>query len=259
MSMFDLAGKVAVVTGSSRGIGKAIAMQLALHGAHVVISSRKAESCETVVAEIKAAGGTAVAQAAHVGHKEELKGLVDATIARWGRIDVLVCNAAANPHFGPSISITDAALEKVIETNLYSNIWLCNLTLPGMAERKDGAIVIVASVSGFVGSAWLGAYGISKAADMQLARNLAVEWGPHNIRVNCIAPGVIRTDFSKALWADPTRGAAFARLYPLRRLGEPEDVAGIALLLASRAGSFITGQTIVVDGGGLIGSGEPLM
>jgi NAD(P)-dependent dehydrogenase (short-subunit alcohol dehydrogenase family) len=259
MSMFDLAGRVAVVTGSSRGIGKAIAMQMALHGARVVISSRKAESCQEVAAEIAAAGGTALAHAAHVGHKEELKGLVDATVARWGRIDVLVCNAAANPHFGPSISITDAALEKVIQTNLYGNIWLCNLVLPGMAERKDGAVIIISSVAGFYGTNFLGAYAISKAADMQLARNLAVEWGPHNIRVNCIAPGVIRTHFAKALWADPQRAAALARRYPLRRLGEPDDIAGIAVMLAAPAGNFITGQTIVADGGGLIGGGESPM
>jgi NAD(P)-dependent dehydrogenase (short-subunit alcohol dehydrogenase family) len=257
--MFDLSGKVAVVTGSSRGIGKAIAMQMALRGARVVISSRKAESCAAVVAEVGAAGGTAIAHAAHVGHKEELKGLVDATVARWGRIDVLVCNAAANPHFGPSIALTDEALEKVIHTNLYSNMWLCNLTLPGMAARKDGAVIIISSVAGFYGTNMLGAYAISKAADMQLARNLAVEWGPHNIRVNCIAPGVIRTHFAKALWADPQRATALARRYPLRRLGEPDDIAGIAVMLAARAGNFITGQTLVVDGGGLIGGGEPIM
>ena len=256
MSLFDLSDKVAIVTGSSRGIGKAIAVQMALHGARVVISSRKAESCAAVVAEIAAAGGTAMAQAAHVGHKQELEALVDTTIAKWGRIDILVCNAATNPHFGPSISITDAALEKVVQTNLYSNIWLCNLTLPRMAERKDGVVIIISSVAGFYGTPLLGAYAISKAADMQLARNLAVEWGPQNIRVNCIAPGVIRTHFAKALWADPERAAALARRYPLRRLGEPEDVAGIAVMLASRAGNFITGQTVVVDGGGLIGGGE---
>ena len=256
MSLFDLSGKVAIVTGSSRGIGKAIAVQMALHGARVVISSRKAESCAAVVAEIAAAGGTAMAQAAHVGHKQELEALVDTTIAKWGRIDILVCNAATNPHFGPSISITDAALEKVVQTNLYSNIWLCNLTLPRMAERKDGVVIIISSVAGFYGTPLLGAYAISKAADMQLARKLAVEWGPQNIRVNCIAPGVIRTHFAKALWADPERAAALARRYPLRRLGEPEDVAGIAVMLASRAGNFITGQTVVVDGGGLIGGGE---
>jgi NAD(P)-dependent dehydrogenase (short-subunit alcohol dehydrogenase family) len=257
--MFDLSGKVAIVTGSSRGIGKAIAAQMALQGARVVISSRKAESCQEVAAEIAAAGGTALAHAAHVGHKEELKGLVDAAIAKWGRIDILVCNAAANPHFGPALSITDAALEKVIQTNLYSNIWLCNLVLPGMAERKDGAVIIISSVAGFYGTNFLGAYAISKAADMQLARNLAVEWGAHNIRVNCIAPGVIRTHFAKALWADPQRAAALARRYPLRRLGEPDDIAGIAVMLAARAGNFITGQTIVADGGGLISGGESPM
>ena len=259
MNLFDLSDKVALVTGSSRGIGKAIAMQLALHGARVVVSSRKPESCEAAAAEITAAGGTAWVHACNVGQKAELQGLVDATIAKWGRIDIVVCNAAANPHFGPSLSVTDEVFDKVIHTNLHSNVWLCNMTLPAMAERKDGAIIIVSSVGGFVGSAYLGAYCISKAADMQLARNLAVEWGPHNIRVNCIAPGIIRTNFSKALWADPKRAAGFARANPLRRLGEPDDVAGTAVLLASRAGHFITGQTLVVDGGGLIGGGEPLM
>jgi NAD(P)-dependent dehydrogenase (short-subunit alcohol dehydrogenase family) len=250
---------VALVTGSSRGIGKAIAMQLALHGARVVISSRKADSCAAVAAEITAAGGTAIAHACHVGHKDELKGLVDATLARWGQIDVVVCNAAANPHFGPSLNMPDEAFDKIIQTNLHSNLWLCNLTLPAMAERKDGAVIIVSSVAGFIGTAQLGAYAISKAADMQLARNLAVEWGPHNIRVNCIAPGIIRTHFARALWEDPQRAAVFARRNPLRRLGDPEDVAGVAVLLASRAGNFITGQTLVVDGGSVIGGGEPLM
>ncbi len=259
MSLFDLQDKVAIITGSSRGIGKAIAVQMALHGARVVVSSRKLESCQAVVAEIAAAGGTAIAHAAHVGRKEELEALVAATVARWGRIDVLVCNAATNPHFGPSITIKDEALEKVIQTNLYSNIWLCNLVLPGMAERRDGAVIIISSVAGFSGTNLLGAYAISKAADMQLARNLAVEWGPHNVRINCIAPGVIRTHFAKALWADPQREAALARRYPLRRIGEPDDVAGIAVMLAARAGGFITGQTVVVDGGGLIAGGESLI
>jgi NAD(P)-dependent dehydrogenase (short-subunit alcohol dehydrogenase family) len=259
MTLFDLSGKVALVTGSSRGIGKAIAMQLALHGARVVISSRKADSCAAVAAEITAAGGTAMAHACHVGHKDELKGLVDATLARWGQIDVVVCNAAANPHFGPSLNMPDEAFDKIIQTNLHSNLWLCDLTLPAMAARKDGAVIIVSSVAGFIGTAQLGAYAISKAADMQLARNLAVEWGPHNIRVNCIAPGIIRTHFARALWEDPQRAAAFARRNPLRRLGDPDDVAGVAVLLASRAGNFITGQTLVVDGGSVIGGGEPLM
>ena len=259
MTLFDLSGKVALVTGSSRGIGKAIAVQLAAHGARVVISSRKAESCAAVASEIAAAGGIAMARACHIGRKEELQALVDATIAQWGRIDIVVCNAAANPYFGPLAKMSDEAFEKILHTNLLSALWLCNMTIPAMAERRDGAVIIVSSVSGFMGSAMLGAYGISKAADMQLMRNLAVEWGPHNVRVNCIAPGVIKTHFSQALWADPARAAAIARGYPLRRLGEPDDVAGAALLLASRAGNFITGQTIVIDGGGLIGAGERLL
>jgi NAD(P)-dependent dehydrogenase (short-subunit alcohol dehydrogenase family) len=259
MDLFDLSGKVAVITGSSRGIGKAIAQQMAAHGARVVISSRKAEACEAVAAEITAAGGSAHAHACHVGHKAELQAMVDATVQRWGRIDIVVGNAAANPAFGPSIQIADEAWQKIIHTNVLSNVWLCNMTLPAMAQRRDGVVIIVSSVGGLVGSAHLGAYCISKAADMQLARNLAVEWSPHNIRVNCIAPGIIRTHFSRALWEEPQRAAAFARHNPLRRLGEPDDVAGVAVMLASRAGSFITGQTLVVDGGSLIGGGEPLM
>jgi len=259
MTMFDLSGKVALITGSSRGIGKSIAMQMAVHGARVVISSRKAESCEATAAEITAAGGTALARACHVGHKEELQALVNTTLEHWGRIDIVVCNAAANPHFGPSIATPDEVFDKIIHTNLHSHVWLCNMTLPAMAERKDGVVIIVSSVGGFIGSGYLGAYCISKAADMQLARNLAVEWGPHNIRVNCIAPGIIRTHFSKALWADPQRAAAFAQRNPLRRLGDPDDVAGVAVMLAARAGNFISGQTLVVDGGSLIGGGEPLL
>jgi NAD(P)-dependent dehydrogenase (short-subunit alcohol dehydrogenase family) len=259
MSMFDLSGKVALITGSSRGIGKAIAFEMARQGAHVVISSRKAESCAATAAEITAAGGSAFACACHVGRKEELQALVDATTGRFGRIDIVVCNAAANPAFGPSLTTPDEVFDKIIHTNLHSNVWLCNMTLPAMAARKDGAVIIVSSVGGFIGSAHLGAYCISKAADMQLARNLAVEWGAHNIRVNCIAPGIIRTHFSRALWEEPTRAAHFARMNPLKRLGEPEDVAGVAVLLAARAGRYISGQTLVVDGGGLIGGGEPLL
>jgi len=258
MSIFDLTGKVALITGSSRGIGRAIALQLAQHGARVVISSRKQDSCERVAEEVRAAGGTAMAHACHVGHREELQALVDATNAQWGRIDIVVCNAATNPHFGPLARISDEAFDKIIHNNVLSTLWLCNMTLPAMAERKDGAVIIVSSVSGFLGTAMLGAYGISKAANLQLARNLAVEWGPHNIRVNCIVPGVIKTDFSRALWADGSRAAALAARYPLHRLGEPDDVAGAAVLLASGAGSFITGQTLIIDGGGMIGSGEPL-
>jgi NAD(P)-dependent dehydrogenase (short-subunit alcohol dehydrogenase family) len=256
MSIFDLTGKTAIITGSSKGIGRAIAEQMALFGANVVVSSRKAPPCEEVVAGITRAGGKAVAIPAHIGDKAALQNLVDSTIKRFGRIDILVCNAAVNPYYGPLAGISDEAFDRIMDSNIRSNLWLCNMVLPGMAERKDGAVIIVSSIGGLRGSTMLGAYAISKAADMQLARNLAVEWGAHNIRINCIAPGVIRTHFAKALWADPQREAALVRRYPLRRIGEPDDVAGVAVMLASRAGNFITGQTVVVDGGGLIGGGE---
>ena len=247
--MFDLHGKVALVTGSSRGIGRAIAGALADFGARVVISSRKGDACERAVAEIRAAGGEAVAIPAHVGHKEQLQHLVDATVAHWGTIDVLVCNAAVNPHFGPLSGISDEAFDRIMDTNVRSNLWLCNMVIPQMAERRDGAVIIVSSIAGLKGNTMLGAYGISKAADFQLMRNLAVEWGPHNVRVNCLAPAIIRTDFARALWEDPQRYERVVRTYPLRRIGEPGEVAGAAVLLASSAGAFMTGQSIVIDGG----------
>jgi NAD(P)-dependent dehydrogenase (short-subunit alcohol dehydrogenase family) len=256
VSIFDLTGKVAVITGSTRGIGKAIAVNMAGHGAKVVISSRKSEACEAVAAEIRAAQGEAMPFACNVGRKQELQALIDATLEHWGQIDVLVCNAAINPYFGPSADIPDEAFDKILATNVRSNHWLCNMVLPHMAARGGGAIVIVSSIAGFVGSTKLGAYGISKAADMQLARNIAVEWGPKNIRINCLAPAVIRTDFARALWSDPAVYERLVRHYPLRRIGEPDEVAGAAVFLASRAGNFITGQTIVIDGGSLVAGAQ---
>jgi NAD(P)-dependent dehydrogenase (short-subunit alcohol dehydrogenase family) len=249
MNLFDLTGKVAVITGSSKGIGRAIAEQMAAHGAKVVISSRKAESCEQVAAGIRSTGGAAVSIPCHIGDKAQLQNLVDKTRALWGRIDILVCNAAVNPYYGPLAKITDEAFDRIMASNVRSNLWLCQMVLPEMAERKDGAIIIISSIGGLRGSAILGAYAISKAADMQLARNLAVEWGEHNIRVNCIAPGLIRTDFARALWEDEARAKARIAETPLRRLGDPIDIAGCAVMLAADAGRFITGQSIVVDGG----------
>jgi NAD(P)-dependent dehydrogenase (short-subunit alcohol dehydrogenase family) len=254
--LFDLSGKVALITGSTRGIGKAIAVEMAKHGARVTVSSRKAEACQEVAAEIAAAGGEALPFACNVGRKAELQALVDETLARWGRIDVLVCNAAINPYYGPAAGITDEAFDKVMNTNVRSNFWLCNMVLPQMAERRDGAVIIVASVAGVSGNGKIGVYGISKAADMQLARNLAVEWGPHNIRVNCLAPGVVRTDFARALWSNEKLYNQLIRQYPLRRIGEPEDIAGAAVFFASAAGRFVTGQTLVMDGGGTISGAE---
>jgi NAD(P)-dependent dehydrogenase (short-subunit alcohol dehydrogenase family) len=252
-SLFDLTGKVVLVTGSSKGIGKAIALRMAEHGAKVVVSSRKLEACEAVVNEIRAQGGEAFAQACNIGRKEELQGLVDATVAKWGGIDVLVCNAAVNPYYGPLAKISDEAFGKVMASNVHSNLWLCNMVLPQMAERGGGAVIIVSSIAGLTGSEVIGAYGISKAADMALARNLAVEWGPRNIRVNCLAPGLIRTDFSRALWENKTLYDTRVQQDPLRRIGVPDEVAGAAIFLAGPSGAFITGQSIVIDGGGTIG------
>jgi NAD(P)-dependent dehydrogenase (short-subunit alcohol dehydrogenase family) len=249
MSIFDLTGKTAIITGSSKGIGRAIAEQMALFGANVVVSSRKAPACEEVVAGITRAGGKAVAIPAHIGDKAALQNLVDGTIKNFGRIDILVCNAAVNPYYGPLAGISDEAFDRIMDSNIRSNLWLCNMVLPGMAERKDGAVIIVSSIGGLRGSSVLGAYCISKAADMQLARNLAVEWGAHNIRVNAIAPGLVRTDFARALWENKEVLEQTLKQAPLGIIGEPVDIAGTAILLASPAGRFITGQTFVVDGG----------
>ena len=251
---FDLTDKVAIVTGSTKGIGRAIAEALARAGAKVVISSRKAEACQEVAAAIGTDGGAAMAVPCNISHRDELRALVDATLDTWERIDVLVCNAAVNPYYGPLAEIPDAAYDKIMDTNVKSNLWLCNMVLPQMAERQDGAVVIVSSIGGLKGNDKLGAYGLSKAADMQLARNLAVEWGHANIRVNCIAPGLVRTDFARVLWEDPEAHARAVASYPIGRLGEPEDIAGAAVFLAAPAGRFVTGQTLVVDGGHTIGS-----
>lgn len=254
-NLFDLSGKVAVITGSSRGIGRAIALQMAAHGARVVVSSRKAEACRKVVDEIAAAGGEAIALPASISDKAALQALVDGTVEKWGGIDILVCNAAINPYFGPSAGIPDDAFDKIMASNIKSNHWLANMVLPGMAGRGGGAVIIVSSVGGMIGSNLIGAYCISKAADMQLARNLAVEWGSANIRVNCIAPGLIRTDFARALWENPDILKTATGRYPLQRIGEPDEIAGAAVFLASAAGQFMTGQTMVIDGGGTVSQG----
>jgi NAD(P)-dependent dehydrogenase (short-subunit alcohol dehydrogenase family) len=250
--LFDLTNKIAVVTGSSRGIGRAIAERFAEHGAKVVVSSRNLDACEEVVREIASKGGEAFAHACNISSKQELRSLADTTIAKWGGIDVLVCNAAVNPHFGPSIDIPDDAYEKIMDSNVHSNFWLCNRVLPQMAERGGGSIVLISSVAGLLGSPSIGVYGLSKAADMALARNICVEWGRKNIRANCIAPGLIRTDFARTLWENPKIYEQVVKSYPLRRIGEPDEIAGAAVFLAAPSGSFISGQTIVIDGGGMV-------
>lgn len=252
MNLFDLTGKVALITGSTKGIGLAIATRLAEHGARVVISSRNQDACDSVAADLGKAGHEAVAIACNINYKEQLQALVSKTEATLGSIDILVCNAALNPYFGPSQDIPDASFDKVMHANIGSVHRLCQLVIPGMAAKGDGAVIIVSSIGGLKGTENLGAYAISKAADMQIARNLAVEWGPKNVRVNCIAPGLIRTDFAKALWENPKIYEATVSKYPLRRIGEPDEIAGAAVFLASKAGSFTTGQTLVIDGGGTI-------
>jgi len=253
-TLFDLTGKVAIITGSSRGIGKAIAERMAQHGAKVTISSRKAGPCDEVAAEINATygAGTAIAVPANISSKDDLQRLVDETRKAFGKVDVVVCNAASNPYYGPLAGIADDQFRKILDNNIISNHWLISMVIPEMIERKDGAVIIVSSIGGLRGSPVIGAYNISKAADFQLARNLAHEYGKHGIRVNCIAPGLIKTDFAKALWDNPETLKRSTETVPLRRIGEPDEIAGAAVFLASAAGTFMTGQAVVVDGGATI-------
>ncbi len=247
-SPFDLAGKVAVVTGSSRGIGRASAELLARMGAKVVVSSRKADACEAVADGIRKEGGDAHVIACNISRREEVDALINGTVKHYGQIDILVCNAAVNPYYGPLLDITDEAFDKIMGANIKSNIWLCKLAMPHMAER-GGSVVIISSIGGLRGSTVIGAYGISKAADFSLARSLAGEWGPKNVRVNCIAPGLVKTDFARALWEDQDNLKRRTATTPLRRIGEPHEIAGAVVYLASDASTFMTGQTIVIDGG----------
>jgi dehydrogenase/reductase SDR family member 4 len=248
-SLFDLRGKVAVITGSTRGIGKSIAEELARAGASVAVSSRKADACEAVRAEFERAGYAVLARPCNVSRKEELQALVDAARAKWGHIDIVVANAAANPYYGPLTAISDDAFDKIIGNNVKSALWLASMTLPQMAERNGGSFILVGSIGGLLANTVIGAYGISKAAGHHLVRNLAAEWGPKNVRVNAIAPGLVKTEFARALWEDEARRAERIAATPLRRLGEPRDIGGVAVFLASDAAAFVTGQCIVADGG----------
>jgi len=254
MSLFDLKGKSAIITGSSRGIGRAIAEAMADQGARVVISSRKPGPCQEVADALnrKHGDGTAIAIPANISSKEDLQAMVDETNKSFGKIDIVVCNAASNPYYGPMAGITDDAFTKILQNNIISNHWLIQMCAPQMRERKDGAVIIVSSIGGLRASPVIGAYNISKAADFQLARNLAAEFGADNIRVNCIAPGLIKTDFAKALWDNPETLKRALTGTPLKRIGEPEEIAGAAVYLASKAGSYMTGQMLVVDGGATV-------
>ena len=249
MSLFDLTGKVAVVTGGSRGIGRAICERMAEQGAKVVVSSRKIDACQEVVDAIKAKGGEAMAIACNIGRKNECQALIDQTIAAWGQVDIMVCNAAINPHFGPAVTMPDEIFDKIMASNIKSNLWLSHMTAPGMAERGGGSIIIISSIGGFRGSPVLGAYAISKAADMQLVRNLAVEWGPKNVRANAIAPGLVRTDFARALWEDPG-------IYAKRTKDDPGDKARA---MKQHVGSLVrlsTGSGEILGHPGMIEAGS---
>jgi NAD(P)-dependent dehydrogenase (short-subunit alcohol dehydrogenase family) len=251
-SPFDLTGQVALITGSSRGIGRSIAETMARLGAKVVVSSRKAEACEIAAAAIRRDGGEALVVPCNISRKADVETLVSRTLDYWGRVDALVCNAAVSPYFGPMSELDDAAFDKLLNVNVKSNLWLANLVRPNMAERGGGTITIVSSIAGLRSTANLGGYSVTKAADFGLARALAIEWGEQNIRINCIAPGLVKTEFARALWEDQKQLAARLTLTPLRRIADPDDIAGIAAFLASPAARFITGQIIVADGGATI-------
>lgn len=252
MNPFDLSGKTAIVTGSSKGIGRSIAEHLAAAGAQVVISSRKAEPCEAVAKAIRDQGGRAIAVPCHVGKKEDLERLVAETQRQLGPVDIAVCNAAANPYYGPITDIPDEAYHKTMDTNVLSPIWLCRLVKPDMIARGGGAVILVSSVGAVKASPGLGAYAISKAADVQLTRTLAAELGAQQIRVNCILPGLVKTDFARALWDNPQAERLASAGFPLGRLGEPDDIGPAAVFLASAASQWMTGQTLIIDGGSTI-------
>jgi len=249
---FDLSGKTAIVTGSTKGIGRAIAVALAEAGTRVTISSRDEGRVAETAAALKDAGHEVLGIACNVGRKPELENLVAKTKEAFGPIDILVCNAAINPYYGPAMEIPDDVFAKVMHTNIQAQLWLAQLVAPDMKTRKDGAIILISSIGGLRGSDVIGAYNISKAADIQLAKNLAIELGPDNIRVNAICPGLVKTDFARALWENPEFAEPRIAATPLRRLGEPEDIAGAAVFLASKAGQWMTGQTIVIDGGATV-------
>jgi dehydrogenase/reductase SDR family member 4 len=247
--LFDLSGKVAIVTGSSRGLGLASARGMAEHGARVVISGRKADACEAAAAEIRAAGGEALAVPCNIGRKDELQHLVDAARNAWGRVDVVMANAAIHPWVGSVLDLKDDTFNKFMQVNVQSSVWLAQMTVPGMIERGYGRFILVASIVGLMGDAVTGTYGLTKAADMQFVRNIACEFGAKGITANCIAPGTYKTEMARSQWDNPEIAGPYLTRNPSKRFGEPEEIAGLAVMLASPSGGYINGQTIVADGG----------
>jgi len=247
--LFDLRGKVAIVTGSSRGLGLASAAGMAEHGAKVVISGRKADACDAAVAQIEAAGGEAMAVPCNIGRKEEVQHLVGAALAKWGRIDIVMANAAIHPWVGSVLDLKDETFNKFMQVNVQSHIWLAQLTVPGMLERGYGRFIVVASVVGLLGDPVTGTYGLTKAADMQFVRNMATEFASRGVTANCIAPGTFKTEMARSQWENEALVKWYSERNPSKRFGEVQEIAGLAVLLASPSGGYINGQTIAVDGG----------
>lgn len=246
-TLFDLTGKVAIVTGSSRGIGEAIACAYAAAGASVVIVSRQLENAQPVADAIVASGGRALAAACHVGRREQIVALVEQSVAHFGTVDIVVNNAATNPHFGPILQASDEMWQKTLQTNVMGYLWMSQAVAPLMLERGSGKIINISSIAGLQAAPMMGVYSVTKAAILMLTQALAQEMAPHGIQVNAIAPGVIQTRFSTALWSNESLSATL--IGKTGRIGQPNDVAGAALYLASSAADYVSGVTLVVDGG----------
>lgn len=255
--LFDLTGQVALVTGASSGLGLAVSEAMAAHGAAVAVAGIDGAGCEAAVQSLRERGCDAVAFACDLGLRDASLALAEAVLRRFGRVDSLVCNAGVQGPAGALGEVSESDWDRVMSVNLRSAWWLTSALVPGMAARGGGSVILMASIAALRGNRAIGLYGMSKAALAQLARNLAVEWGPRGVRANAIAPGLIRTPLAKALMSNEAFMARRLALTPMRRVGEPHEIAGVAVMLASRAGGFITGQTLVVDGGTLIGDGNP--
>lgn len=249
--LFDLSGKTALLTGASKGMGLAMATALAEHGAKVVISARKQEAIDAAVQSINETCGAQLAYgvAANAGYKEALSDLVEETHQRVGPIDIVVGNAGVNPYYGATSEISDKAYEKTMSTNVQSNLWLAQLVVPDMIEKGGGSMMFTSSIGAFKPSEMLGTYGMSKLALIGLVRNLAAEFGPKGVRFNAICPGLIKTDFARELWENPKAKERVEKEIPLRRLGEADDLKGLAVFLASDASRYMTGQALTVCGG----------
>ena len=247
--LFSLKDKAIVITGSSRGIGKDMAIRFSQFGGKLIISSRKIESSEKVAEQIRKEGGMAFSKTCNISDKSQCESLIDFCVEKYGGIDILVCNAASNPYYGNLAEIPDELFDKIMNNNVKSNLWLCKKAIPFFKKNKKSSIIIVSSIAGLQGVKNLGAYSISKTADIGLIRSLAVELGEYNVNVNGLCPGIIKTDFARALWENPKILSDVEKIAPLGRIGTTDEVSGAAILLASKAGSFITGQVITMDGG----------